>query len=194
MQPAIRRNQAKRRIDGRQAPNPSPRTPVRPPFVGRPVASRVLLAYGSAARSLGSIATHPISAALRPVGRDKQSEGIRAGPSPGTWQLTAVLSGDGNNAGSSSGCGAEPVTVNQARPTLSTAPHPPSAPAGSHSCSRRAIVEEAPPFCYVYSAHARVRAAPARRQRAAPSRERRSRGAPSSERRSRRESAVRRQR
>jgi hypothetical protein len=28
IQPAITKNQAKRRIDGRQAPNPSPRTPV----------------------------------------------------------------------------------------------------------------------------------------------------------------------
>jgi len=28
IQPAITKNQSKRRIDGRQAPNPSPRTPV----------------------------------------------------------------------------------------------------------------------------------------------------------------------
>jgi uncharacterized repeat protein (TIGR01451 family) len=39
----------------------------------------------------------------------------------GTWQWTASYSGDSNNNPASSGCGAEPVTVNPASPSGSTA-------------------------------------------------------------------------
>jgi len=38
----------------------------------------------------------------------------------GTWHWTAAYSGDANNDAVSSGCAAEPVTVNQATPTLTT--------------------------------------------------------------------------
>ncbi len=56
-----------------------------------------------------------------------------AGPSPtaaGTWNWVAVYSGDANNGTTNSGCGTEPVTVNQASPTVTTAANPTSETVG----------------------------------------------------------------
>src|SRR2546426_6298564 len=49
----------------------------------------------------------------------------------GTWNWTADYSGDGNNDPASKGCGTEPVTVNKATVTFSTAPQPSSATVGA---------------------------------------------------------------
>jgi hypothetical protein len=49
----------------------------------------------------------------------------------GTWHWTAAYAGDANNNAASSGCGAEPVTVSKASPSLSTTPNPAAAPIGA---------------------------------------------------------------
>ena len=49
----------------------------------------------------------------------------------GTYHWTADYAGDANNVATSSGCQAEPVTVNAASPTIATVPTPASGPVGT---------------------------------------------------------------
>ena len=65
------------------------------------------------------------------------------GPNPdavGTWEWLAVYSGDSNNAGTNSGCTAEPVTVTQASPGINTTATPANEVVGGGTLSDSATL------------------------------------------------------